>query len=566
MAIEANGAGRDTPDGQRSEYRCAGCGYGISTVDDLPACPMCQASDWKPTGRRGDPDNLQVNARGWPNTSRLSMGSHAWRRPAVAVAVLAVALAVTAVASAKSAAPAVTSTGPTPAATVDLPVAGKMVKIGAGVSGVPGLKATLWAHGPKTSGDVTAGPPGSLFVSTAGETGKPVDGVYLVRPGAKPVKVISGLTAALGLAWHDNQLFVASFGRVDVYTDFNGHGFGTHHALLTGLPNGGVGLDDDLRLGPDGRFYMGIASPCDHCAPTKQLSATIVSFLPNGSDLKVFAFGVRGNSSLAFLPGTSELFMATNQRNPVTKSSKTPPDEFDLVAPGSNWGYPWCWQQGGSACRAVSHPLVDLDQHAAVDGLAFIDGQWGSAYGTSAFVSEWSYGKIVRIRVTTKDGMVTAAPQVFLTGVASAGPLMVLPNGSLLVSSYTTGNLYAIHPASLGAGATGPKAATTTKATPASTTIPTGAIRIAAAPSGDLMFDAMTLKAKAGKDTFAFTNTSSVPHNFAILKGGKLIGTTPTFTGGVRLLTVTLAAGTYTFECTVPGHAQAGMKGTLTVG
>jgi uncharacterized cupredoxin-like copper-binding protein len=28
---------------------------------------------------------------------------------------------------------------------------------------------------------------------------------------------------------------------------------------------------------------------------------------------------------------------------------------------------------------------------------------------------------------------------------------------------------------------------------------------------------------------------------------------------------VTLAAGTYTFECTVPGHAAAGMKGVLTV-
>ena len=34
---------------------------------------------------------------------------------------------------------------------------------------------------------------------------------------------------------------------------------------------------------------------------------------------------------------------------------------------------------------------------------------------------------------------------------------------------------------------------------------------------------------------------------------------------GVKLLTVTLTAGTYTFECTVPGHAEAGMKGTLTV-
>jgi hypothetical protein len=37
---------------------------------------------------------------------------------------------------------------------------------------------------------------------------------------------------------------------------------------------------------------------------------------------------------------------------------------------------------------------------------------------------------------------------------------------------------------------------------------------------------------------FAFTNTSSVPHNFAILKSEKLIGTTSTLTGGVRQFVV----------------------------
>jgi plastocyanin len=75
----------------------------------------------------------------------------------------------------------------------------------------------------------------------------------------------------------------------------------------------------------------------------------------------------------------------------------------------------------------------------------------------------------------------------------------------------------------------------------------------------------MKLTAKAGKDTFAFTNKSSVPHNFTIMQGAKVIGATPTFAGGVKMLTLTLAAGSYTFECTVPGHAAAGMKGTLTV-
>jgi glucose/arabinose dehydrogenase len=463
------------------------------------------------------------------------------------------------------------STGLTAGATVGLPAAGTMVSIGAGLTGAPGLSATLWGQGPKNTGDVTEGPSGSLFVSTADETGKPDNGVYLVRPDAKPVEVISGLQASLGVVWHNNQLFVSSFGRVDAYTDFNGHGFGAHHALLTGLPGGPLGFNDNLRLGPDGRFYMGIASPCDHCAPTKQLAATIVSFRPDGSDLQIYASGVRGNSSLAFLPGTSNLFMATNQRNAVSKSSATPPDEFGLVTAGSNWGYPYCYQQGGLACRGVSHPLVNDDQHAASDGLTFIDGRWGSSYGTSAFVSEWTLGKVIRDQLTIKDGVVTARPQVILSGIANPGPLMTLPNGSVVVSSYKTGKLYAIHPSGSGAAAaagSSTKSTSTTNASTAATAapaVPAGAVPIAANPAGNLMYNTMTLTAKAGKDTFAFTNKSTVPHNFTIMQGAKTIGATPTFAGGVKLLTVTLAAGKYTFDCTVPGHAAAGMKGTLTV-
>ena len=44
-----------------------------------------------------------------------------------------------------------------------------------------------------------------------------------------------------------------------------------------------------------------------------------------------------------------------------------------------------------------------------------------------------------------------------------------------------------------------------------------------------------------------------------------MLGATPTFKGGSRTLTLKLKPGTYKFFCTVPGHRQAGMEGTLTV-
>ena len=46
---------------------------------------------------------------------------------------------------------------------------------------------------------------------------------------------------------------------------------------------------------------------------------------------------------------------------------------------------------------------------------------------------------------------------------------------------------------------------------------------------------------------------------------GKVLGATPPFSGGTKTLSLNLPAGTYTFYCSVPGHEQAGMKGTLTV-
>jgi plastocyanin len=75
-----------------------------------------------------------------------------------------------------------------------------------------------------------------------------------------------------------------------------------------------------------------------------------------------------------------------------------------------------------------------------------------------------------------------------------------------------------------------------------------------------------TLSAKAGKVTIDFTNKSPVEHNTTVASAsGAVVGATPTFTGGEKTLTLNLTPGTYKFYCTVPGHRQAGMEGTLVV-
>jgi plastocyanin len=111
-------------------------------------------------------------------------------------------------------------------------------------------------------------------------------------------------------------------------------------------------------------------------------------------------------------------------------------------------------------------------------------------------------------------------------------------------------------------------ASTPAAAAPAPAPATPGTAALAANANGQLMFDTNTLSVtpKAGKVTIVFTNQSPVPHNVTVANAaGTVLGATPTFTGGSKTLVLSLAAGTYTYYCSVPGHRQAGMQGTLTV-
>lgn len=91
------------------------------------------------------------------------------------------------------------------------------------------------------------------------------------------------------------------------------------------------------------------------------------------------------------------------------------------------------------------------------------------------------------------------------------------------------------------------------------------ALDIEAASSG-LVFASKSATAKAGNVTVDFTNSQAIPHDVAIEdSSGEVIGQTETIAEGSDSTEVELEPGTYTFFCTVPGHREAGMEGTLTV-
>jgi uncharacterized cupredoxin-like copper-binding protein len=110
-------------------------------------------------------------------------------------------------------------------------------------------------------------------------------------------------------------------------------------------------------------------------------------------------------------------------------------------------------------------------------------------------------------------------------------------------------------------------AAATHAAAPTARAARTTTLRLTADPHGALRFNTKRLTAPAGKVTIVLTNPRSagMPHGIAI-KGrgvnasGKVVGP-----GARTAVTVTLKRGAFTFFCPVPGHAAAGMTGTLTV-
>lgn len=112
-----------------------------------------------------------------------------------------------------------------------------------------------------------------------------------------------------------------------------------------------------------------------------------------------------------------------------------------------------------------------------------------------------------------------------------------------------------------GAESTNPTRSEATGGTDGST------LKLMADPDGALKYDPTKLNAKAGNVTIALTNDSAVPHDVAVRdSSNKELGASEEITkSSTDLVLKDVSAGSYTFFCTVPGHEQAGMKGTLTV-
>jgi plastocyanin len=127
-----------------------------------------------------------------------------------------------------------------------------------------------------------------------------------------------------------------------------------------------------------------------------------------------------------------------------------------------------------------------------------------------------------------------------------------------LLHSAATVAVVAMLVAGCGGGSGG--GGTSAASTPANAQV----VEIDVAQSG-FAFTKTTATANAGTVELKSMNPQSVSHDISIKGNGVDEHGNLVSGGGVSSVTVDLKPGTYTFFCSVPGHEQAGMKGTLTV-
>jgi glucose/arabinose dehydrogenase len=313
--------------------------------------------------------------------------------------------------------------------------------IGVGLKSRADLQATVFAEGIDHAAAFAFDDDGGLWVGTAGYDADGTDGVYYVAAaGAEPVQFITDVSTVLGLVWNDDELYVASAGRVDAFGGFDGESFTEHRTVLTIADIGEV---NGLAVSPGGRLVLGISAPCDACDPVDERSGAVLSFLPDGSDVRVEASGIRAPIGLAYFPGTDDLFVTMNQRDDL--GDATPGDWLAVVERGQDWGFPECYGQDDAACDGVPDPVAELEPHAAVSGVAIVTGELGDTVGTAAVVAEWMLGKVQLVPLRTgAGGTEPGDAEDFITGIANPVAVALGPDGALYVSDWSIGAVYRV--------------------------------------------------------------------------------------------------------------------------
>lgn len=340
----------------------------------------------------------------------------------------------------------------------------------------PGFQIALFATGFDQPRELRVAPNGDIFLaeSGAGEI-KVLHGMKDGRPESTTV-FANGFTRPFGMAFYppgpDPQyIYVGNTNSVVRLPYRNGDlkARGPAEVIVKTLPSGnaadpygGGHWTRDIVFSPDGKkmfVAVGSRSNVDDADnnPAELHRANVLQFNPDGTDLRVYASGIRNCVGEAIQPETGELWCSTNERDLL--GDNLPPDYITHVQEGGFYGWPWYYTGGHQDPRhAGKHPeLKDkaivpdvlLQPHNASLGIVFYEGkQFPPEYKGQIFAAEHgSWNRSNRtgyevIRVPVERGKATGAYEDFVTGFATPDGqvwgrpvgVTVASDGSLLIS------------------------------------------------------------------------------------------------------------------------------------
>lgn len=278
--------------------------------------------------------------------------------------------------------------------------------------------------------------------------------------------IASDLKLPIGVAYFHGSLYSSAVDRILKFDDIEHH---LDHPPQPSVVRRDLPAETHhggrfIAFGPDGMLYVPIGMPCNVCERDPNRYGGILRMKPDGSGSEVFARGLRNSVGFDWDPATRELWMTDNGRDWL--GDDAPPDELNHASkPGMNFGFPYC--HGGTiadpeygdkhACSEFTPPAQKLAPHAASLGMRFYTGkQFPSEYRNQIFIAEhgsWNRSTKIgyRISLVTLANGKAVSYKPFATGwlqgdTAWGRPadVLVLPDGSLLVSDDHAGAIYRI--------------------------------------------------------------------------------------------------------------------------
>lgn len=331
----------------------------------------------------------------------------------------------------------------------------------------PGFKIKVYASDVPGARSMALSQSGILFVGTRGE-GK----VYAIVDTNKDYKadrvitIAQGLNSPNGVALKNGDLYVAEISLVIKYPDIENHLVNPPSPIVVNdsFPTAEHHGWKFIKFGPDGKLYVPVGAPCNICLSADKRFASIMRMNPDGSDLEIFASGIRNTVGFDWSPADNVLWFTDNGRDLL--GDNVPPDELNRAPEkGLHFGYPFMHGKdipdpeygNGVDLSKFTKPIQELGPHVASLGMEFYTGNmFPEEYKNSIFIAEhgsWNRSQKIGYRITfvKLDGNKPVSYTPFATGwlqgdSVSGRPVDVeqMQDGSLLVSDDYGGMIYRI--------------------------------------------------------------------------------------------------------------------------